>query len=133
MLERLRACGIRTSLFIEADTDAAIRARELGADRVELYTGPYAHAFGTAQGRKILAMHREAARAAHRAGLGVNAGHDLNLANIPAYVKTVANLDETSIGHALISDAIYMGLEKAVTAILARARFSSAARSTQAE
>ena len=118
VLERLRACGIRTSLFIEAVTDAAIRARELGADRVELYTGPYAHAFGTAQGRKILAMHREAARTAHRAGLGVNAGHDLNLANIPAYVKTVANLDETSIGHALISDAIYMGLAKAVKAYL---------------
>ena len=118
VMERLRACGIRTSLFIEADPDAAIRARELGADRVELYTGPYAHAFGTAAGRKILAMHREAGRAAHRAGLGLNAGHDLNLANIPAYVKALPNLDETSIGHALISDALYMGLENSVRAYL---------------
>ncbi|MGC1676700.1 MAG: pyridoxine 5'-phosphate synthase [Candidatus Binataceae bacterium] len=118
VLERLRASGIRTSLFIEADPDAALRARELGADRVELYTGPYAHAFGTAAGRKILAMHREAARAAHRAGLGVNAGHDLNLANIPAYVRALPNLAETSIGHALISDAIYIGLEKTVKAYL---------------
>jgi pyridoxine 5-phosphate synthase len=118
VLERLRASGIRTSLFIEADPEAAIRARELGADRIELYTGPYAHAFGTAQGRKILARHREAARAAHRAGLGVNAGHDLNLANIPPYVKAIPNLAETSIGHALISDAIYMGLKNAVKTYL---------------
>ncbi|MHB8381572.1 MAG: pyridoxine 5'-phosphate synthase [Candidatus Binataceae bacterium] len=118
VLERLRACGIRMSLFIEADIDAALRARELGADRIELYTGPYAHAFGTAAGRKILALHRAAARAAHRAGLGVNAGHDLNLANIPAYVKALPDLAETSIGHALISDAIYIGLARAVRAYL---------------
>ncbi|MGH7779511.1 MAG: pyridoxine 5'-phosphate synthase [Candidatus Binataceae bacterium] len=118
VLARLRDNGIRTSLFIEADTNAAIHARELGADRIELYTGPYAHAFGTAQGRKILTLHRVAGRAAHRAGLGVNAGHDLNLENIPAYVKALPDLDETSIGHALISDAIYIGLDNAVKAYL---------------
>ncbi|HVA81631.1 MAG TPA: pyridoxine 5'-phosphate synthase [Candidatus Binataceae bacterium] len=118
VIARLRDDGIRTSLFIAPEPDTVLRARELGADRVELFTGPYAHAFGTAPGRKLLAMHREAARVAHREGLGVNAGHDLNLANIPDYVKAVANLDETSIGHALISDAIYMGLDRAVKAYL---------------
>ena len=118
VLDRLRECGIRTSLFIEADADAAEKARALGAERVELFTGPYARAFGTAEARQALARHREAARAAHRVGLGVNAGHDLNLANIPAYVKAVPNLEETSIGHALISDAIYIGLAAAVKAYL---------------
>jgi pyridoxine 5-phosphate synthase len=117
-IERLAGCGIRTSLFIEAEPDAALRARELGADRVELFTGPYAHAFGTAEARTILRRHRETASAAHRAGLGVNAGHDLNLDNIPGYVKAVPYLDETSIGHALISDAIYVGLANAVRAYL---------------
>src|SRR5262249_47079716 len=109
---------IRTSLFVEADAEQVARARALGADRIELFTGPYARTFGTEQGRQILDLHRAAARVARSEGLGLNAGHDLNLRNIPAYVKAVTGLAEVSIGHALISDALYMGLTRAVKAYL---------------
>lgn len=118
ILLRLRDCGIRTSLFLEADVTQVRRARSLGADRVELFTGPYAHAFGTAEGERILQLHREAARVAHEEELKVNAGHDLSLANIPACIMAVKPLAEVSIGHALICDALYMGLTQAVTAYL---------------
>ena len=118
LLARFRDAGIRTSLFLDADAAQIKRARELGADRIELYTGPYAHAFGTPAGKTILAAHREAARLARKIGLGVNAGHDLDLKNIPAYVKAVKGLQEVSIGHALISDALYMGLTRTVKAYL---------------
>jgi pyridoxine 5-phosphate synthase len=116
ILARLRDHGIRTSLFLEADITQVPRARALGAHRIELFTSPYAHAFGTAEGDRILQMHREAARAAREEGLAINAGHDLNLTNLPAYVATVDGLAEVSIGHALICDALYMGLRQAVTA-----------------
>jgi pyridoxine 5-phosphate synthase len=105
-------------LFLEADVNQVPRAKALGADRIELYTGPYAHAFGTPEGTRILALHRDAGRVARKEGLGINAGHDLNLDNIPTYVRAVKGLAETSIGHALISDAIYMGLTRAVKAYL---------------
>jgi len=118
ILNRLRDNGVRTSLFLEADVLQVPRARVLGADRIELFTGPYAHAFGTPDGKRILQMHREAARVAREEGLAVNAGHDLNLDNIPSYVKAVKGLAEASIGHALISDALYMGLTRAVKAYL---------------
>jgi pyridoxine 5-phosphate synthase len=118
ILLRLRDDGIRTSLFLEADIKQVPRARAFGADRIELYTGPYAHAFGTAEGSRILELHREAARVTREEGLEVNAGHDLNLANIPAYTMTVEALAEVSIGHALICDALYIGLTQAVTAYL---------------
>jgi pyridoxine 5-phosphate synthase len=110
--------GIRTSLFLEPEVTQVPRARALGAHRIELFTSPYAHAFGTAEGDRILQMHREAARAAREEGLAINAGHDLNLTNLPAYVATVDGLAEVSIGHALICDALYMGLRQAVTAYL---------------
>ena len=118
VLARFKEAGIRTSLFLDADAEQIERARKLGADRIELYTGPYAHAFGTPEGKEILAAHREAARLARKIGLGVNAGHDLDLKNIPAYVKAVKGLQEVSIGHALISDALYMGLTRTVKAYL---------------
>jgi pyridoxine 5-phosphate synthase len=118
LLARFKQAGIRTSLFLDADTEQIERARKLGADRIELYTGPYAHAFGTPEGKEILAAHREAARIARKIGLGVNAGHDLDLKNLPAYVKAVRGLQEVSIGHALISDALYMGLTRTVKAYL---------------
>jgi pyridoxine 5-phosphate synthase len=114
ILERLRRNGIRTSLFIEPDLATIDRAKALGADRIELYTGPYAKAFGTPVGDHLLHLHREAARHARMIGLGVNAGHDLDLENLPAYVESVKGLQETSIGHALISDALYIGLARAV-------------------
>ena len=118
LLARFKQAGIRTSLFLDADAEQIERARKLGADRIELYTGPYAHAFGTPEGKEILAAHRDAARLARKIGLGVNAGHDLDLKNLPTYVKTVQGLQEVSIGHALINDALYMGLTRAVGAYL---------------
>ena len=118
VLARLRKAGIRTSLFLDPDAAQIRRARKLGADRIELYTGPYANAFGAPACQEILAAHREAARLAREIGLGVNAGHDLDLKNIPAYVKAVKGLQEVSIGHALISDALYMGLARTVKAYL---------------
>ena len=84
------------------------------ADRIELFTGPYAHAFGNPDGETILRAHRDAARLARKIGLGVNAGHDLDLKNIPDYVKAVKGLQETSIGHALIADALELGMSEAV-------------------
>src|SRR5208337_1330483 len=101
VLARLRKAGIRTGLFLDTEARQIRRARELGADRIDLFTGPYANAFGTPAGKEILAAHREAARLAREIGLGVNAGHDLDLKNIPAYAKAVKGLQEVSIGHAL--------------------------------
>ena len=118
LLSRFKTAGIRTSLFLDPDAEQIRRAKTLGADRIELYTGPYAHAFGTPEGKAILAAHRDAARLARQIGLGVNAGHDLDLKNLPTYVKAVKGLQEVSIGHALVSDALYMGLTRTVKAYL---------------
>jgi pyridoxine 5-phosphate synthase len=118
VLARLRDAGVRSSLFLEPDPQQIERARELGADRIELYTGPYANAFGTPAGDEVLRAHRDAARLARSIGLGVNAGHDLDLKNILAYVRAVKGLQETSIGHALVNDALYIGLTRTVKAYL---------------
>jgi pyridoxine 5-phosphate synthase len=118
VLASLHEAKIRSSLFLAPDPKQIERALELGADRIELYTGPYAHAFGTPDGEAVLRAHREAARLARKIGLGVNAGHDLDLKNIPPYVKAVKGLQETSIGHALINDALYLGLTRTVKAYL---------------
>lgn len=118
VLARLRGAGIRTSLFLEPDMKQVERARKIGADRIELYTGPYAAAFGTPAGDAILQAHRVAARLARHIGLGVNAGHDLDLKNIPPYARTVKGLQEVSIGHMLFADAIYLGLTRTVRAYL---------------
>ncbi|HUA35136.1 MAG TPA: pyridoxine 5'-phosphate synthase [Candidatus Binataceae bacterium] len=118
VLAKMRSESIRTSLFVEPNAETIERAKELGADRIELYTGPYAAAFDTPERDAVLGAHRDAAKLARRIGLGVNAGHDLDLRNLPLYVKTVKGLQETSIGHALISDAIYTGLARAVKAYL---------------
>jgi pyridoxine 5-phosphate synthase len=118
VLAGLSRAGIRTSLFMEPDPDQIKRARDLGADRIELYTGPYAAAFGTPGGNKVLAAHRDAAHLACEIGLGVNAGHDLDRVNIPAYARAVKGLQEVSIGHAIVSDALYTGLSRTVKAYL---------------
>jgi pyridoxine 5-phosphate synthase len=118
VLKHLADGGIRTSLFVEPDVRVIERARELGAARIELFTGPYATAFGSPATATILSAHREAARLARKLGLGVNAGHDLDLQNIPRYVEMVRGLQETSIGHALIADALYLGLTRSVKAYL---------------
>jgi pyridoxine 5-phosphate synthase len=115
---RLHDSGIRVSMFADADPSTIPGAAECHADRVELYTGPYAHAFGTADFKRVLGAHRESARVAKSLGLGVNAGHDLNTKNLPAYVKSVRRLLEVSIGHALFCDAIYRGLQRTVALYL---------------
>jgi pyridoxine 5-phosphate synthase len=111
----LRDAGIRVSLFVDP-ADAPIRwAADVGADRVELYTEPFARAFerGAAAARESFAAYVNAAELAHSLGLGVNAGHDLDLDNLILF-RTLPHLDEVSIGHALVSHAIFVGLERSV-------------------
>jgi pyridoxine 5-phosphate synthase len=111
---RIHDNGIRVSLFADADPSTIPGAADCHADRVELYTGPYAHEFGTPEFERVLGEHRESARVAKSVGLGINAGHDLNTTNLPAYVKSVRGLVEVSIGHALFCDAIYLGLKRTI-------------------
>jgi pyridoxine 5-phosphate synthase len=115
VIKKLKAMGIRVSLFMAADAAGIMMAGEVGADRIELYTEPYARAFQTDEGvDEILQQYAYAARAAEDAGLGVNAGHDLNLNNLGKFLAEVSGVLEVSIGHALIADALEMGLYKAV-------------------
>lgn len=118
-LSRLRGQGIRTSLFLDPDMNQVNRAREIGTDRIELYTERYARTFGGAEQERVIADYRNAAREARRLGLGINAGHDLDLDNLPYFVAQVPSLIEVSIGHALICDALYRGLDATVKAYLA--------------
>lgn len=113
IVDRMRAAGIRTSIFVGTDTDNIRRAASVGADRIELYTKPYADMFST-NPEQAVAPFVEASRAAHSAGLGVNAGHDLSLENLDFFHKSLPYLNEVSIGHALITDALYLGLEETI-------------------
>ncbi|MFZ9193865.1 MAG: pyridoxine 5'-phosphate synthase [Burkholderiales bacterium] len=114
----LQDLGVRVSLFMDPLPEAMIIAAAIGADRVELYTEPYAAAFGTAEEVATVARYAEAARSAMAAGLEVNAGHDLNQANLPLFLSAVPGVAEVSIGHALIADALELGLAAAVEAYL---------------
>jgi len=116
LVGRLRALGIRVSLFMDPEPAAMARARDLGADRVELYTEPYARSHGTPAQAASLAGYAAVAEAAQACGLGVNAGHDLNLANLGDFIRTVPRVLEVSIGHALTADALEMGMAAAVRA-----------------
>lgn len=116
LVGRLRALGIRVSLFMDPDPAAMARARDVGADRVELYTEPFARLHGTQDQAASLACYAAAAEAAQACGLGVNAGHDLNLANLGDFIRTVPRVLEVSIGHALTADALEMGMAAAVRA-----------------
>jgi pyridoxine 5-phosphate synthase len=113
-LARLKAAGVRTAIFMDCEPAAMAAAARTGVDRVELYTEPYASAFGTPREAAELARVRDTARAAVAAGLAVNAGHDLNLLNTPALAREVPEILEASIGHALIADALYLGYPEAV-------------------
>ena len=119
LIAEVRNLGVRVSLFMDADPEAIARAAAIGADRVELYTEPYAAAFGTPREDAQAALFAAAARAAAAAGLGVNAGHDLNQQNRPRFVREVPGVLEVSIGHALVADALESGLAATVRAYLA--------------
>jgi len=122
LLAELKTLRVRVSLFMDPVPAAMAAAARLGADRVELYTEPYARAFGTPGQRASLDLYAESARAAQGAGLGVNAGHDLNLANLPAFLSAVPKVLEVSIGHALIADALEFGLAETVRRYLTAIR-----------
>jgi len=115
VVDGLRAAGVRVSVFVDSD-DASLRwAADLGADRVELYTEPFARAFehGPEEAHRSFAAYVRAAELAHALGLGVNAGHDLDLSNL-AMFRSLPYLDEVSIGHALVSHAVFVGLAQSV-------------------
>ena len=109
LIAQAHAWGVRVSLFMDADPQAMAAAKAVGADRVELYTEPYAAAWAMPGQDAQLARFAQAAGAAHAAGLGVNAGHDLNLDNLAALARALPHLAEVSIGHALIADALERG------------------------
>jgi pyridoxine 5-phosphate synthase len=119
IIREAHALGVRVSLFMDPVPEAMARAKAVGADRVELYTETYARAFGTSRQTAVLDQFGQAARAALEAGLGVNAGHDLNRENLTPFLRGVPGVLEVSIGHAFISDALEMGYPAAVKSYLA--------------
>lgn len=114
VIDELKTLGVRVSLFMDAESDAIRQAKLIGADRIELYTEPYAQAFGKSNQAAELKRFADAAKVANELGLGVNAGHDLNLDNLPAFLHTVPRVLEVSIGHALIADALELGFAETV-------------------
>jgi pyridoxine 5-phosphate synthase len=109
----LQNAGIRVSIFIDADEKHVEGAKKIGADRIEFYTGNFAHDFHK-NPEKAVAAHKKAALVAEKVGIGVNAGHDLNLHNLQYYRQNVPNLLEVSIGHAIVCDALYYGLHNTI-------------------
>lgn len=114
IIEELKALNIRTSLFMDADKEQIYLASQLGVDRIELYTGPYAQS----PDANTFRTYQESAEQALACGLGINAGHDLNLQNLPLF-KTLIGLEEVSIGHALTVEALESGIEQTIKAYLA--------------
>ena len=121
VIARFKASGIRTSIFVDARPEMIPAAAEAGADRVELYTEPYAKNYA-ADREAAIAPFVETAREAARCGLGVNGGHDLNLENLKYFAENIPNLLEVSIGHALVADAIYLGFENTIQLYLKQLR-----------
>lgn len=120
IIKRLKSCAIRVSLFINAGENKQIEAaKQVGADRIELYTEPYAKAFETAQQDTVLQQFADSARYAQRIGLGVNAGHDLNLKNLDLFLGTVPNVLEVSIGHAIVIESFDYTFETTLIKYLA--------------
>ena len=113
IIQRFKNAGIRVSVFVDADPEMVEYAAKAGADRVELYTGPYAEMYA-GNPLHAIEMYRPAAEKARDLGLGLNAGHDLNLQNLKAFAEAFPWLDEVSIGHALIADALYLGIEETI-------------------
>jgi len=115
VVQDLKKGGVRVSLFVDAEPDAIRWASDMGGDRIELYTEPFAREFQAGRARADASFKKfgEAAKLAHSLGLGVNAGHDLDLHNLPLF-KGLPHLEEVSIGHALVSHALFVGLDRAV-------------------
>ena len=113
-IARMKAAGIRVSLFIDEDPLAPAAAKAVGADRVELYTGPYGGTYGTPEGDEHLRLLAVTAGAAHAVGLVVNAGHDLTLENLPVFMQVMPDIAEVSIGHGITADALLLGFAEAV-------------------
>lgn len=114
LIAEAKALGVRVSLFMDAEPAHMVWAKSVGADRVELYTEPFAAAWGTSAQSAQLERFAKAAQAALDAGMGVNAGHDLNRTNLTAFLKHVPSVLEVSIGHALIADALELGYSTAI-------------------
>lgn len=115
IVDRLREAGIRSSIFVDPDPEIIREAAKTGVDRVELYTKPYADNYAE-DPEGAVAPYVEASRVAHTCGLGVNAGHDLNLTNLKFFHDRMPYLNEVSIGHAIIADALYLGLTETIRA-----------------
>jgi pyridoxine 5-phosphate synthase len=114
LIDECRALGVRGSLFMDPIPEAMAQVRAVGADRIELYTETYASAHGTPRQAEALAAFIRTAEAALALGLGINAGHDLSLANLTDFLRAVPGVDEVSIGHALVADALEYGLADTV-------------------
>ncbi|MBU3647847.1 MAG: pyridoxine 5'-phosphate synthase [Limnohabitans sp.] len=119
LIAEAKALGVRVSLFMDPIPQAMAAAKAVGADRVELYTETYASAYGTPQQAEVLAAFKATAEAALQAGLGINAGHDLNRDNLHTFLANVPGVQEVSIGHALIADALELGYTETVRAYVA--------------
>lgn len=113
IIGQLKSAGIRTSIFIETDAEMIRAARKTGTDRIELYTESYAVGYASDR-QDAISPFIAAANVANQVGLGINAGHDLSLENLKYFAENIPNLLEVSIGHALVSDAIYLGMSNAV-------------------
>jgi pyridoxine 5-phosphate synthase len=121
IVSEFKSHGIRTSIFVDPVNDMVYHAAETGTDRIELYTEAYAHRY-PADRVKAIAPYLEASKIAIQNGIGINAGHDLDLNNLWFMVRTIPEILEVSIGHALVSDALYLGLEKTIQLYLQQLR-----------
>jgi len=126
LIEECKSLGVRVSLFMDPEPEQMIFVKQIGADRVELYTEPYAASYGTSANDDCLAQYVMTAKEAIAQGLGVNAGHDLNQANLPKFTQAVPGLLEVSIGHALVADALEVGYGATVRGYLQALSRSSA-------
>ncbi|MBM3429791.1 MAG: pyridoxine 5'-phosphate synthase [Bacteroidetes bacterium] len=121
IIQEIHSLNIRSSIFIEPDIDLIEYAAEIGVDRIELYTGPFAE-LGYRNKEKAISPYISAAETAKKCGLKINAGHDLNLDNLAYFKQNLCQLDEVSIGHAIISDALYFGIENTIQQYLHKLR-----------
>ena len=114
IISKFKSAGIRVSIFVDPDEKMVQAAATTGTDRIELYTEMYAKQFATGNKEAAIAPYITAAELANQLGMGINAGHDLDRFNLPYLIQQISNIDEVSIGHALISDALYLGLENTI-------------------